>query len=63
MTEDRNDVVNLNKFRKRKKNEEAERAAAENRVRFGRTKAAREANKASRAALKKRLDQSKLDED
>jgi len=44
------DVVNLNRFRKRRARDDDERQAAENRVRFGRTKAERE--KASRTADK-----------
>ena len=36
------DVVNLNRFRKRRARDEDERRAGENRVRFGRTKAERE---------------------
>ena len=44
------DVVNLNRFRKRRARDEDERRAAENRVRFGRTKADRD--KAARTAEK-----------
>lgn len=49
-------VVNLNRFRKQKARDEAERVAAENRIRFGRTKA----EKARDEALA-RADQLKLD--
>jgi hypothetical protein len=53
------DIVNLNRFRKRRTREEEGRQAAENRVRFGRTKeerdkAAREAEKAARELEGKR---------
>jgi Domain of unknown function (DUF4169) len=50
------DIVNLRRARKAKSRQEAERQAAENRIKFGRTKAQRE----TEAAILK-LDTSKLD--
>ena len=54
-------VVNLNRFRKAKQREEAERRAAENRVAFGRTKEERhkaqdEQERTARDLENKRLD-------
>ena len=48
------DLVNLNRFRKQKARAEKEAAAAENRVRFGRTKAEKEVE-AQEATRKARL--------
>jgi hypothetical protein len=53
--------INLNRFRKAKRHDAEKKRAAENRVAFGRTKAAREAErlkaeKAARALDNKRLD-------
>jgi hypothetical protein len=48
------DLVNLNRFRKQKARAEKEAAAAENRARFGRTKAEKGAE-AKEAARKTRL--------
>jgi hypothetical protein len=42
------DVVNLNQFRKNKRRAEKKRAAEANRVRFGRTRAEREATDATK---------------
>jgi hypothetical protein len=54
-------IVNLNRFRKKREHAEAERRAAENRVRFGRGKAQRikEAHEIERA--KKAIDDKRLD--
>jgi hypothetical protein len=49
-------VVNLNKVRKLKARESAEKQAAENRVKFGRTKAQKQLDEAEAAAAKARLD-------
>ncbi len=51
------DVVNLNRFRKRKAREIAERQAEENRVRFGRTKAQKQRDAAEAEEAQRRLDQ------
>lgn len=51
-----NDVVNLNKFRKRKKAEEKDSKAAENRVKFGRTKAEKALDDKNRRALERQVD-------
>ena len=51
------DIVNLNKFRKAREREEAEKRAEANRVRFGRTKAEKEA-----AASEERLKDRTLDD-
>ena len=50
------DVVNLNQFRKNQRRAEKKRAAEANRVRFGRTRAEREAADATRLARDKTLD-------
>jgi hypothetical protein len=55
------DVVNLNRFRKRKARETAEREAEENRVRFGRTKAQKQRDAAETEAAQKRLEQLRRD--
>lgn len=54
------DVVNLNRFRKNQLRAEKQRAAEANRVRFGRTKAEREATDAAKAARDKSLDGKKI---
>ncbi|SER06609.1 protein of unknown function [Solimonas aquatica] len=51
------DVVNLNKFRKQKNREAAEKQAAENRLRFGRSKAQKQRDEAEAAEARRRLDQ------
>ncbi|MDD3764746.1 MAG: DUF4169 family protein [Nevskiales bacterium] len=50
-------VVSLNKFRKRKAREDADKQAAENRVRFGRTKAQKQRDAAEADEARRRLDQ------
>lgn len=50
------DVVNLNRFRKRKAREAAERHAEENRVRFGRTKTQKLRDAAEAEESQRRLD-------
>jgi hypothetical protein len=55
------DIVNLNQYRKRRERRDAEKAAAENRVRHGRTKVdrqkeRRENDKAAKDIEDKRLD-------
>jgi hypothetical protein len=55
------DPVNLNRFRKRRAREDDQKIAAENRVRFGRTKgerdkARRESEKAAKDLAGKRID-------
>ncbi len=54
-----NKVVNLNKVRKLKARETAAKQAAENRVKFGRTKAQKQRDIAEAEAARKRLDQIK----
>jgi hypothetical protein len=49
-------VVNLNKVRKLKARETAEKQAVENRVKFGRTKAQKQLDEAEAAIAKARLD-------
>jgi hypothetical protein len=56
------EIVNLNKARKAKVRAEAKAGAAENRVRFGRSKAEKAAAKAEVAKLDLRLDQTKRDD-
>lgn len=50
------DVVNLTKARKTRARQQAQAEAAENRIRFGRTKAEREAQAAQERLQAKRLD-------
>ena len=54
------DPVNLNKFRKAKKRAEKEQRATENRAKYGRTKAQKDADKALSAKLRKIADDHKL---
>ena len=57
------DVVNLKRVRKKRAAAERERIARENRAKFGQTKSAREAVKASRALEDRRLDGVRRDSD
>jgi vacuolar-type H+-ATPase subunit C/Vma6 len=50
------DVINLNRFRKNKAREDAERQAEENRVRFGRTKAQKQRDAAEAEEAQRRLE-------
>ena len=54
-------VVNLNRFRKAKKQEAAERQAAANRVTFGRSKKQREAAERERNRTEQDLDGKRLE--
>ena len=54
-------VVNLNRFRKAKKREEAQQRAAENRALLGRGKKERKAEDAERRRAERELDAKKLD--
>ena len=54
-------VINLNKIRKQKAREQAEAQAAENRVRFGRSKAEKQRDTAESEAMRRKLDQLKLE--
>jgi len=54
-------VVNLNQFRKRKARETAAALAAENRVKFGRTKAQKQQDALAQAEAERRLALLKLD--
>lgn len=56
-------VVNLNRFRKQKARKDAERQAAENRVRYGRTKAEKEREAAAEAEAKRLWDGAQRDDD
>ncbi len=53
------EVVNLNRFRKRKARASAEKQAAENRAKFGRSKAQKQADEAAALEAQRRLDQLK----
>lgn len=57
------DIINLNKARKKKAKQDAEKQAAENRVRFGRTRAQKELDEARTAADRERLDRLKRETD
>lgn len=52
-------VVNLNKVRKLKARKDAEQQAAENRVKFGRTKAQKQLDAAEAVAAKAKMDRLK----
>jgi hypothetical protein len=54
-------IVNLNKFRKKRERAEDERRAAENRVRFGRSKQARAEDERERQRVEKSLEDKRLD--
>lgn len=54
------DVVNLNKFRKKREKQEAQDLARENRTRFGRSKTKRKSDDAARRKNIAELDQKKL---
>lgn len=51
------DIINLNKRRKLKARQNAERLAAENRIRFGRSKADKQRDQAEAEAAAHKLDQ------
>lgn len=55
------ELINLNKARKAKLRAEAERQAAENRVRFGRSKAQKQLDATEAEAMRRKLDALKLD--
>jgi hypothetical protein len=57
------EIVNLNRFRKKKAREEAAARAAENRVRFGRTTAEKERDAALEYEAQRRLDQLRREPD
>jgi len=57
------EIVNLRTVRKRKARTEREDLAAENRAKFGKTKAAREQDSASKALETRRLDGHKREGD
>jgi hypothetical protein len=54
-------VVNLNRFRKQKARAEADKQAAENRVRFGRSKAEKAREAAVAEEARRKLDQLRRD--
>lgn len=54
-------IVNLNRFRKAKKREEAQQRAAENRALFGRSKKERRDSDASRRRAERDIDGKRLD--
>ena len=56
------DIVNLNKFRKRKSKAEGEQRAATNRTLHGRTKAERAGETLQKQLLTRKLDGAKLNE-
>jgi hypothetical protein len=59
---DVSEIVNLNKARKAKARSTAKSEAAENRVRFGRTKAEKGVQKGEVSKLERRLDQAKRED-
>ncbi len=56
-------IINLNKLRKQKARDAAEKQAAENRVRFGRSKAVKQRDEAEAAEAQRRLDLLKRERD
>lgn len=56
------EIINLNKARKAKARVTAEKQAAENRVRFGRSKAQKQQDAAEAEALRRKLDGLRLDD-
>ena len=56
------EIVNLNKARKSKARSDAKAGAAENRARFGRSKADKAMDKAKAAQLERRLDQARRED-
>lgn len=55
------ELINLNKARKARARADAERQAAENRVRFGRSKAQKTQDATEAEAMRRKLDGLKLD--
>lgn len=55
------EIINLNKVRKAKARVAADKQAAENRVRFGRSKAQKQQDAAEAEALRRKLDSLRLD--
>lgn len=55
------DPVNLNRFRKEKRRTQAKKTAEENRVKFGRTRAERDAARSAQVHREKSLDGKKSD--
>lgn len=55
------EIINLNKARKAKARVAADKQAAENRVRFGRSKAQKQQDAAEAEALRRKLDSLRLD--
>jgi len=54
-------IINLNKYRKQRRQTEKEHEAAENRIRFGRDRKARALDLRDRERLKHELDSKRLD--
>lgn len=55
------DIVNLNQYRKRRDRRESEKAAAENRIRHGRSKADSQKERRENEKAAKELDDKRLD--
>jgi hypothetical protein len=55
------DIVNLNQYRKRRDRRDGEKAAAENRVRHGRSKAERQKDRRENDKAAKDIDDKRLD--
>lgn len=54
------EIINLNKFRKARNKAAEEQASEENKIRFGRTKAEKQADEKARQRAEKQLDQTVL---
>ena len=55
------EIVNLNKFRKKRERDDARRTAEENRASFGRTRAERTKSRADAEKAAKELDDKRID--
>ena len=55
------EIINLNKARKQKARADAEQQAAENRVRYGRTKAQKQLDQLEDELMQRRMDQLRRD--
>lgn len=55
------EIVNLNRVRKAKAKTDREKQAAENRVKFGQTKAEKQKRQAEEVAVRRQIDGHKLD--
>lgn len=55
------EIINLNQFRKKRQREDGKKRAADNRVRYGRTKADRERDDKAEAIVRGRWERKRID--